>query len=167
MIEVVDINLAKKKSKTRYIVHLVLISLLTISIIAGALLLLLLSNLDYVINLVFDIIICASGLSFVIFYFINVFPVVRHYYVFYRGLNDVSMEHRRRMIFETEIEPKTMQNVEHRTLQFSYREGEKLYIDNLYVLDSDVIFENNKAYKIDTYHNVIIRYEVVQDATLQ
>ena len=162
MCELVDINEQKRKSKLRYILHIIFISLLILSTVAGALLLLFLSNLDYLVNLIIDILLCASVFTFVIFYFINLFPVVRHYYVFYKGLNGVSLEHRRRLTFETEIEPKSFHNVNHRVLQFSYKEGETLYIDNLYVLDSDFVFENNKTYKIDTYHNVIIRYEVIE-----
>ena len=72
----------------------------------------------------------------------------------------VNLEHRRSMKFYKEIEEKEINNVTYRVLQFVYYEGETEYNDNLYVLDNDVKFIEGRSYRLDTFHNVIIRYEV-------
>ena len=63
-------------------------------------------------------------------------------------------------------EIKTLYNVDFRVLLFSYREGETIYEEHLYVLDSDVKFDTSKSYKIDTYQNIIVRYEEIANATI-
>ena len=81
-------------------------------------------------------------------------------------MGEISIEKRRRLTYVGEIENRTIQNVVYRALQFSYREGENEFIDNLYVLDSDYQFEKDKNYKLATYRNVIIRSEEISDATV-
>ena len=164
MTELIDIQNFKKKGKTRYLLNIILISCLLVVTITGAVLSLLFSTLDYIPNLVINIVICALVAVFTIFYFFNIFPIVKHYYAFYKGMSDINLEHRRRMVFYKEIGTKTMDNVKYRVLQFLYSEGENEYNENLYVLDSDSSFEENKAYKIVSYHNVIIRFEEINNA---
>ena len=79
-------------------------------------------------------------------------------------MNEVTLEHRRRLVFFKEIDGKEIGKVNYRVLQFVYLEGETEYNENLYVLDSDVSFIEGQAYQLDTYHNVIIKYEVIEDA---
>ena len=74
-------------------------------------------------------------------------------------MSEVSLEHRRRLVFYQEIENKTIDNVSYRVVQFTYNEGEKEYNENLFLLDTGINFVSGQAYKLDTYHNVIIAYE--------
>lgn len=160
MQELIDINAFIKKGKTRYLIHIVFICCLLVFTITGSILSLLFSNLDYLPNLLINIIVTVIVAIFSIFYFINIFPIVRHYYAFYKGMSVVNLEHRRSMKFYKEIEEKEINNVTYRVLQFVYYEGETEYNDNLYVLDNDVKFIEGRSYRLDTFHNVIIRYEV-------
>ena len=161
MKELIDINEFKKKAKTRYVLHIVFISCLLVLTITGSILSLLLSNLDYTLNLILNIVITVLVALFTIFYFLNIFPIVRHYYSYYENMSSVSLEHRRRVVFLGEIENKDIGTVTYRVVQFTYFEGEKEYNENLFLLDTGINFVHGQAYKLDTYHNVIIAYEVL------
>ena len=76
-------------------------------------------------------------------------------------MSSVSLEHRRRVVFLGEIQNKDIGNVTYRVVQFTYSEGEKEDNENLFLLDTDIQFVHGQAYKLDTYHNVIIAYEVL------
>lgn len=161
MENVIDIKKGKKQITRRFIIHISLISLLSVAVILTDILLLIYSTLDYIPNLIIDIVISVLLIILLLFYFINIFPLDSYYFKFYKGLNETTLEHHRRLKFVKEIDNKDIDKVTHRVLQFSYMEGENLYIENLYVLDSDVSFDELKVYKIDTYHNVIIKYEEI------
>lgn len=161
MQELIDINEFKKKAKTRYVLHIVFISCLLVLTITGSILSLLLSNLDYTLNLVLNIVITILVALFTIFYFLNIFPIARHYYSYYSNMSAVSLEHRRRVVFLGEIQSRDIGNVTYRVVQFAYNEGEKEYNENLFLLDTDIKFVNGQAYKLNTYHNVIVSYEAL------
>lgn len=159
MISIIDVDNIKKKSKRRFIAHIIFISVLSIAVISGCLLLLFLSSLNYSLNLVINIVISGLYVCFLIFYFFNIFPLVKHYYDLFRGISNVSLEHRRRRVFIEEREEKMMDNVTFRVLNFSYKEGEEEYQENLYVLDNDIELNKGSAYSLLTHHNVIVRLE--------
>ena len=161
MNELIDINEFKRKAKTRFVLHIVFISCLLVLTITGSLFSLFLSNLDYTVNLVLNIVITVLVALFTIFYFFNIFPIVKHYYSYYKNMSSVSLDHRRRMMFFKEMDKKDIDNVTYRVVQFTYNEGEKEYNENLFLLDTCINFESGKAYKLDTYHNVIVSYEVL------
>ena len=161
MKELIDINEFKKKAKTRYVLHIVFISSLLVLTITGSILSLFLSNLDYTLNLILNIVITVLVALFTIFYFLNIFPMVKHYYSYYKNMSVVNLEHRRRVIFLKEINNKDIDNVTYRVAQFTYSEGEKEYNENLFLLDTDIKFVGGKVYKLDTYHNVIVAFEEI------
>ena len=166
MTSLVDIEKGKKTSKRRFILHIIAVSILSILVIGGSITSLLLSRLDYTWNLILNIVVDALYIIFMVFYFINIFPVVSHYYFLFKNMNEVSIEKRRHLTYVKEIENRTTSNVVYRVLQFSYKEGENEFIDNLYMLDTDYQFEENKSYKLATFRNVIIRSEDLSDATI-
>ena len=81
-------------------------------------------------------------------------------------MNEVNLERRRRVVFNTKDEIVTKENVKYQSLKFFYQEQQKNYTDYLYLLDSDCPFISEQAYKVVTYQNVIIRYEVIDDAKI-
>ena len=166
MTQVLDIDGGKRKAKTRFIIHLVLVITLTVGVITGSLLLLFLSSLDYIPNLIVNIVIDILLVIFLLFYFFNIFPVVSYYNHLYKGMNALSLEHHRKMTFIEEKEIRTVSNVNLRVFSFSYKEGEEEYQENLYVLDSNVSLETSKSYTIDTYQNIIVRYQEMGNATI-
>lgn len=157
--ELININEFKKKAKIRYILNLILVLLLLAAVITGLVLSLLLSTLDYQINMIINIAVSILVALAAIFYFSNVFPIIQHYYKFYKNMNDVGLDHRRSRTFVEELDNKNIQHVNYRVLVFSYREGEKEYKENLYVLDNDIHYQVGNDYKITTYRNVIVRCE--------
>lgn len=159
MTELVDINVFKKKAKTRYVLNIVIYALIMTLVVAGAVLLLLLSPLDYYLNMIFDIILCSLTAVGSIFYFFNIFPLIHHYYAYYRDMNELALENRINMVFVEEQGTKTINNVKYRNLLFAYHEKQETYLENVYVLDNDVTFIAEHRYKLKTYHNVIIKYE--------
>lgn len=76
-------------------------------------------------------------------------------------MSSANLDHRRRMVFLKENGEKLIDNVSYRVVQFLYKEGENEYNDNLYLLDNDASFIEGKAYKLDTYHNVIVGYQEI------
>lgn len=162
--ELININEFKKKAKIRYVLNLVLVLLLLAGVATGLILSLLLSTLEYTLNLVINISVSVVVTLFVIFYFANIFPIVSHYYRFFRKMNEVNLEHRRRRVFVEELPNKNINYVRYRVLLFSYLEGEKEYKENLYVLDNDVSFIEGHPYKLSSYHNVIVKCEDLKDA---
>ena len=165
MKNVIDIDGGKKKSKARFVIHLTLVILLTIGVIAGSLSLLFLSTLDYIPNLIINIVVDVLLALFLVFYFLNIFPLVSYYHRLYKGMTSLSIEHRRKMRFVKEDDNKIINNVNFRVLTFSYKEGETEYEEHLFVLDSDVQFDASVAYKLDTYQNIIVRYQEIANAT--
>ena len=157
--ELISINEFKKKAKIRYILNLILVLLLLAGVITGLVLSLLLSTLDYQINMVINIVVSILVTLVAIFYFSNVFPIIQHYYKYYKNMSDVGLDHRRSRTFVEELDSKNIQHVNYRVLLFSYREGEKEYKENLYVLDNDIQYQVGNDYKITTYRNVIVRSE--------
>ena len=166
MTSLVDVKEIRKKSKVRFFLHLFGVIILTLGVIAGSLLLLLLSNLDYIPNLIITIVLDATYFSFLVFYFFTIFPIVKHYYKVFGKMNQIAFEHRRRLKFEEEKENRINDNVRYRTLNFTYKEGENIYNENLYVLDNNVEFIKDKYYSLFTYRNIIISYEEAKDATI-
>ena len=157
--ELISINEFKKKAKIRYILNLILVLLLLAGVITGLVLSLLLSTLDYQINMVINIVVSILVTLVAIFYFSNVFPIIQHYYKYYKNMSDIGLDHRRSRTFVEELDSKNIQHVNYRVLLFSYREGEKEYKENLYVLDNDIQYQVGNDYKITTYRNVIVRSE--------
>ena len=103
MVTLIDIEKGKRSSKRRFILHIVFVSILSILVIGGSVASLLLSRLDYDLNLILNIVVDALYIIFIIFYFINVFPVVYHYYNLFRNMNNVSLEKRRHLVYLKEI----------------------------------------------------------------
>ncbi len=162
--ELININEFKKKAKIRYILHLVFVSLLLVGVVTGLILSLLLSTLDYQINMIINIVVSVVVAILAIFYFTNIFPIISHYYKFYKNLNEVGLDHRRRRVFVKEEEPKNIQSVKYRVLLFSYKEGETEYKESLYILDNNTEFTSGKTYKLVTYRNVIVKCEDLDHA---
>ena len=167
MTEVFNIENRRKEATRRYVLHIVFIFLLILGAIAGLVLSLLFSKLDYLVNLLVNIILSALLIAFILFYFFNIFPIIRYYFKLYRNINEVAIEKRRNLKFEEEKEMRTINNVKHRVLEFSYKEGEDEYKENLYILDSDIAFEQYKHYRVESYRNVIVRFEEINNATNQ
>ena len=167
MTEVFDINEMRNKAIRRFVLHIVLLSILILGSITGLVLSLIFSKLDYLPNLIINIVLSAVLIAFVVFYFFNIFPLVLYYYRLYRGINEVALEKRRSLIYVEEKPTKIISNVKHRVLEFSYREGEEIFKEDLYVLDSDISFRQGTSYRIQTYHNVIVRIEESNNATAQ
>ena len=157
--ELININEFKKKTKIRYVLNLILVLLLLAAVITGLVLSLLLSTLDYQINMIINIAVSILVALAAIFYFSNVFPIIQHYYKYYKNMSDIGLDHRRSRTFVEELDNKNIQHVNYRVLLFSYREGEKEYKENLYVLDNDIQYQVGNDYKITTYRNVIVRSE--------
>lgn len=159
MTKLIDVEIYKKRSKKRFVINLIGIILTSVLIIAGVVLLLIFSTLEYIPNLIISIVLLVLYVLFIVFYFLNIFPLINHYYKTFKNANNFSLENRRRMVFVKEIDNKDINNVRFRVLQFSYNEGEKTYIDNLFLLDSIEEFELNKEYRLLTYKNIICEYE--------
>lgn len=157
--ELININEFKKKAKIRYVLNLILVLLLLAAVITGLVLSLLLSTLDYQVNMIINIVASILVTLAAIFYFSNVFPIIQHYYKYYKNMSDIGLDHRRSRTFVEELDNKNIQHVNYRVLLFSYREGEKEYKENLYVLDNDIQYQVGNDYKITTYRNVIVRSE--------
>ena len=166
MTALIDVKEIKKKSRVRFFLHIFGIIFLTLGVIAGSLLLLLLSNLDYIPNLILTIVLDATYFSLLVFYFFSIFPIVKHYYKVFGKMNQVAFEHRRRLKYVEEKENRINENVRYRTLCFIYKEGENNYNENLYVLDNNVKFIKDKYYSLFTYQNIILSYEEAKDATV-
>lgn len=163
--ELININEFKKKAKKRYHLHL-LLSLLVLAVcITGLVLSLVLTPFDkympfMIINIVFSIILVVAAL----FYYINIFPVISHYYRYYKNMSIVGLDRRRSRTYVSELENKNINHVSYRVLVFSYKEGENEYKENLFVLDNDIKFKEGGKYKIATYRNVIVKSEDLNDA---
>lgn len=167
MIKVIDSFVEIKKAKRRYALGIVFISLFIAAIIATMVLLLVLSPKNYVPMMIIDIVVSAIGLSIVIFFFINLFPILRHYYKFYKALESGTMKRKKIVVFDHEDERKEKEGVFYRQLIFSYQEAGETYYDRIFVLDNDALsFEKGKRVRIATFQNVLCEYEEVEDATL-
>ena len=163
--ELIRINEFKKKAKKRYHLHLFLV-LLFLAVVATGLVLSIqlspwqVSDVFMIINIVVSVLVTLAT----IFYFANIFPVITHYYKFYQNMTTVSLDHRRSRTYLSELESKNINHVNYRVLLFSYKEGEKEYKENLYVLDNDIQFKEGGNYKIATYRNVIVKSEDLNNA---
>ena len=121
MTVVIDVDKYKKKTKIRFIIHLICLSLLIAGVVIGSVFSLIKSPLDYRLNL----------------------------------------------ILSKEKNIKTISNIRFRTLSFSYKEGEGTYLDNLYVLDSDIELKKGQKYSLYTYRNIIIKLEEINNAAIK
>ena len=163
--ELININEFKRKAKKRYYLHLILV-LLSLAVIATGLVLSIqlspwqIYDVFMIINIVVSVLVVVAA----IFYFLNIFPIISHYYKFYQNMTSVSLDHRRNRTYVDELENKNIGQVSYRVLLFSYKEGEKEYKENLYVLDNDIQFEKGGNYKIATYRNVIVKSEDLSHA---
>lgn len=162
--DLININEFKKKAKIRYFINLILVLLLLVGTAVGLVLSLVLSTLDYQLNMIINIAASVVVALLAIFYFANIFPVISHYYKFYKRMNEVGLDHRRSRTFVEELQNKNIDHVNYRVLLFSYKEGEKEYKENLYVLDNDIEFTKGNNYKIATYRNVIVKSEDLNNA---
>ena len=112
--ELINISEFKKKAKIRYIIHLILVLLLLVGAATGLVLSLVLSSLDYQLNMILNIVGSVIITLLAIFYFANIFPVIRHYYKFYKNMNEVGLDHRRTRTFVSELENKNIEHVRYR-----------------------------------------------------
>ena len=167
MIKVIDSLKEIKKAKKRYTFGIIFIALFITLLIAGAVLLLVLSPRNYIPMMIIDIVVTAIGLSVIIFFFINIFPVLRHYYKFYKALEDGTMKKKKIVVFDHEEQQKEKEGVMYRQLIFSYDEAGETYYDRVFVLDNDSLnFEKGQRIKIATFQNVLCEYEDMNDATI-
>ena len=166
MTSLIDVNELRRKAKVRFFLHVFSIVILTLMVIAGSICLLLFSSLDYVPNLIINIVLDSLYFCFLVFYFFNIFPIVEHYYKVFGKMNHVAFEHRRRLKFVEEKDNRDIDNISFRTLNFILKEGENEYLESLYVLDSDYQFEADKSYSLFTYQNIIVKFEVINDAAV-
>ena len=166
MTSLIDVNELRRKAKVRFFLHVFSIVILTLMVIAGSICLLLFSSLDYVPNLIINIVLDSLYFCFLVFYFFNIFPIVKHYYKVFGKMNHVAFEHRRRLKFVEEKDNRDIDNISFRTLNFILKEGENEYLESLYVLDSDYQFEADKSYSLFTYQNIIVKFEVINDAAV-
>ena len=166
MTDLIDVKAIKRKSTIRFIIHLIVISLLTLIVISGSVISLIYSSLEYQLNLIINIIVDSGFTCLLIFYFFNIFPIVNCYYRLFKKINHVAYEHRRNLEFIEERNNKTIDNVKFRTLNFSYKEGENTYQENLYVLDNGYEFKKGEHYSLFTYHNIIIKLEEKSHASI-
>ena len=167
MIKAIDSFNEIKKAKRRYTFGIIFITLLITILVAGAVLLLILSPKNYVPMMIIDIIATAIGLSVIIFFFVNVFPVLRHYYKFYKAMENGTMKKKKIVVFDHEDEQKERDGVIYRQLIFSYVESGETYYDRIFVLDNDSLsFEKGQRVKISTFQNVLCEYEDIKDATI-
>ena len=163
--ELISINEFKKKAKKRYYLHLFLSLFLLGATAVGLVLSIQLSPWqNYEIFMVLNIVVSVLVTLTAIFYFANIFPIISHYYKFYKNMTSVALDHRRFRTYVSELDSKDINHVNYRVLLFSYREGEKEYKENLYVLDSDIQFKEGGNYKIATYRNVIVKSEDLNNA---
>lgn len=163
--EIIKVSEFKKKAKKRYYLHLIFSLVITAVVTAGLLLSLFLSPFELqqpfmIINIVVSVLFMLAA----IFYFANVFPIISHYYKYYKSMNEVGLDHRRSRTYLGERESKNINYVKYRVLLFSYKEGENEYKEDLYLLDSDVEFKEGGNYKIATYRNVIVKSEDLNNA---
>ena len=166
MTEVMDVKKLKNKSRNAYVFHLIFIFSLIVFTIAGVFLLIFFSPDNYIWHMVSAMVIACITTFLSFFYFLNIFPIDKYYYRTYKGINSLSLERRRCLTYKGEKEKKTISNVDHRVLEFSYQEKQGLFFDNLYLLDNDFVFEEGKKYRINTFHNIIVECEAFEDATL-
>ena len=166
MIELIDVENGKRKSAVRFVIHLIVVLLLIVGTATGSVLSLIYSTLDYQLNLVLNIVIDSLVVCFLIFYFFSIFPIVHHYYKIFKGMNPVAYDHRRDLTYVEEREIKTINNVKFRTFNFSYKEGEGTYQENLFVLDSDIELKAGAHYSVYAYQNIIVKLEEIKNATV-
>ena len=166
MNQIIDIDAGKRKAKTRFVVHLILVITLTVGVITGSVLSLIFSKHQYIPNLVINIVLDSFLIIFLLFYFFNLFPPVVYYHKLFKGMNKFSIEHRRKMTYVKEKEERTFNNVRFRVLLFSYKEGEREYQEHLYILDNKVQLKESESYSLDTYQNIIVRFKEISDATI-
>lgn len=168
MTTLLDGEANRKKAEKRYALHIVFLILLSLAVIGGDVALLLTSKLNFIPQVIITSLLTALWACLLIFDFLNVFPLDLHYRNFYKGLCRTSLEHHRSLTYEGEKDRKDIHRVSHRCLEFSYIEKQQTFRITLYVLDNDGLsFEAGAKIKADTYHNVLIRYEVIEHATVQ
>lgn len=161
MTQLIDFPKLKKQSKRRFFLHIASLVLLIASVITGSIFLLIYSPLDYTWYMLANIFAYALLITFLIFYFINIFPIVLHYYRFYKGYNGTNVDNRRRMVFVEEVKNKTFNNVVYHVLRFSFREGEEEFLEDLFMLDDYMELKKDQPYRLTTYHNVIVKVEAI------
>lgn len=168
MIEVVNTKEQIAKAKRRYVLNILLIVLFVLAYSTGSIVLLVTSSLKYTLPMVIDIVISVICVSFLIFYFLNIFPIVRHYFKFYRALERGTLERRRYVTFEKEVETKTKDGVVYRQFMFSFEEQQKKFYERIYVLDNPGLnFKEGQLIKAVTFQNVLLKYEEVENAKVQ
>lgn len=165
MIDIINVEIESKKAKRRYVLNILLVVLFLLVYISGSIALLISSGLKYKPQMIIDILISMVCIPLLIFYFINLFPIVRHYYKFYRSLTLGTLERRRYVRFEEEVESKTKDGVIYRQLMFSFEEQQKKFYERLYVLDNpSITFERGQLIKVVVFQNVMLKYEAIEDA---
>lgn len=166
--EVIDTAKSIKQAKRRFVLNLVFIVTFIALYVAGSILLLVLSSHDYIVPMIINIIISTLSIGFIIFYFGNIFPLVNHYYKFYSSLNKNSNTKKKIVTYEKEDESKYRDGVKYRQFVFSYEDAGRKFFDRILVLDNDsLVLDAGVAYKIYTYQNVLLTYEVYQYANAQ
>lgn len=166
--EVIDTAKSIKQAKKRFILNLIFIISFIVIYVAASVLLLILSPNNYTVYMIINIVISTLCLGLIIFYFGNIFPVVKHYYSFYKSLATHTNTKKRIVTYEKEDEIKYRDGVKYRQFVFSYEEAGKKFFDRVLVLDNDsLVLDAGVAYKIYTYQNVMLTYEVYQYANAQ
>lgn len=166
MTYLVDINKGKKESKFRFFIHLFLVILIFSGLIATSIILLIISSLNYVPLLITDILLTCIAICGLVFYGVNIYPIDHHYYNFFNGLNNYALSEERILTYECEKENKVKNHVVYRYLSFSFKDMFDKKYENLYVLDNPIEFKKGDIIKVKTFRNVIICYEVIENAKI-
>lgn len=163
--EVIDVTKSISQAKKRFVLNLIFIIAFIVCYVTGSVLLLLFSPHNYVVPFIIEVVMTTLCVGFIIFYFGNLFPVVKHYYSFYNALSKSTNIKKRVVMFEKEDEIKYRDGVKYRQFIFSYEESGKKFFDKVFVLDADeLVLDSGVTYRITTFQNTLLNYEVQQDA---
>lgn len=162
MIEVIkqkESFLHSKQKLQKLIIYYVIFSLILLSLITTFFLM---STENYLILLIVNIALTISLFWGSIYLFTNPFKTALSYYKFFKDLNDGSLSQSYVLFKEHKLEKILKQDLEYFVIVVNEKNNDNLYereVYSLYQLDD---FPLNKLVKIETFGNVLIKYEEIK-----
>lgn len=159
MLNLVDIKKGLYGAETRKLRHFILFLISTILVVSLVLILMLTSKLNYVVELVFTILISIAYLFYLIFYFTIIRRVIRADLRFFEGASKAELSEYDVEIISMSEENKEYNGREYYILEAKVKESLKDEVKNFYLPNTFAYKKNQKA-RLYVYGSVVINVEM-------
>lgn len=155
----VNVDYEYRNAKSKFLRLSLLFSLTLTLVLTSDLLLILLANEDFTLNLIIAIVISVLFSWFAIYFFTIIYGDVNARYRYFKGYESGLKSTDEVVFIKKEDEPKLINGLYVYPLKVCYKEGIEDINKIIYTLNNDLKYESGDKLTIETYQRILIKAE--------